>query len=184
MTRLPERPPSSYPWSVRLLFMLQKWKTGRISEPLLLWGRSPKLLFSFLRMWRKFNRKISPLPNDLRSLVALKVSQCNNCAFCIDLHTYLLTKGHVEKDKVEALVDFENSPLFTQLEKTALNYAIAVTKNSETAEENTLSKLKNLMPEDAIVELTALICFQNLSSKFNRALGAISFQYCFIPSKK
>jgi alkylhydroperoxidase family enzyme len=44
-----------------------------------------------------------------------------------------------------------------------------------------MNRLKRQFDEDAIVELTALIAFQNLSSKFNSALGVPAQGFCQMP---
>ena len=45
-------------------------------------------------------------------------------------------------------------------------------------------KLKGQWTDDAIVELTALIAFQNLSSKFNAALDVPSQGFCILPARR
>ena len=47
-----------------------------------------------------------------------------------------------------------------------------------------MKRLKKHFEEDAIIELTALIAFQNLSSKFNSALGVTPQGFCRIPLRE
>ena len=62
-------------------------------------------------------------------------------------------------------------PLFSARERLALEYAEAVTDGSVT---DALShRVKAQFGEDALVELTGLAAFQNMSAKFNAALGMI-----------
>jgi len=50
---------------------------------------------------------------------------------------------------------------------------------------NLVTRFKNHFNDDAIIELTALIAFQNLSSKFNSALDVAAQGICSIaPSPK
>jgi alkylhydroperoxidase family enzyme len=42
-------------------------------------------------------------------------------------------------------------------------------------------RLRDLFGEDALVELTGLIAFQNLSSKFNAALDVSAQGFCRLP---
>jgi alkylhydroperoxidase family enzyme len=49
------------------------------------------------------------------------------------------------------------------------------------ASEATLACLKLNFDDDAIIELAALIAFQNLSSKFNAALGVVPQGFCPLP---
>ena len=48
--------------------------------------------------------------------------------------------------------------------------------------EDTVDALRAHFADDAIVELTGLIAFQNLSSKFNSALGVPPQGFCELPA--
>lgn len=45
-------------------------------------------------------------------------------------------------------------------------------------------RLRRYFNDDAIIELTALIAFQNLSSKFNVALGVEPQGFCVLPKER
>ena len=167
---------SEYPWFIRLFFWKQKKKYGRVLDPGLLWGRSPWVFATVALLYGALDRKRSPLPGALRSLITVRVSQINHCAFCVDINSATLAKRGVSMEKIEALQNWRDSPLFTPEELLALEYAQAMTLN---AVDNALrTRLKQHWPEDTIVELTALIAFQNLSSKFNSALDIPSQGFC------
>jgi alkylhydroperoxidase family enzyme len=84
----------------------------------------------------------------------------------------------VPADKVDALNTWQTSSHFTDRERICLEYAEAVTLRSNMITEGLTDQLKKLFDDDAIVELTALIAFQNLSSKFNSALGIAPQGFC------
>ena len=69
-------------------------------------------------------------------------------------------------------------------ERVALEYSEAVTLRSEAIEEGLMERLKEHFEDDAIIELTALIAFQNLSSKFNSALGVPPQGFCHISRRE
>jgi alkylhydroperoxidase family enzyme len=56
------------------------------------------------------------------------------------------------------------------LERTALEYADAMTITDREVDDALFARLRSLFDDDAIVELTATIAWENSSSKFNRAL--------------
>ncbi|MBI4206631.1 MAG: carboxymuconolactone decarboxylase family protein [Betaproteobacteria bacterium] len=85
---------------------------------------------------------------------------------------------YVPEAKLDAMQDFEHSPLFSERERAALAYAEVMTRASGKADETLMAKLKRHFDEDAIIELTALIAFQNLSSKFNATLGVPPQGFC------
>ena len=132
-------------------------------------------------LYGAIDRKSSPIPPALRSLVTLRVSQINGCHFCIDLNTATLLRRGVTLDKAEALAAWRSSALFDDLERDALEYAEAVTLPESMVSDALMSRLKARFDDAWIVELTALIAFQNLSSKFNAALGVPPHGFCPLP---
>jgi alkylhydroperoxidase family enzyme len=76
----------------------------------------------------------------------------------------------IANEKLVALSDYENSPLYTDDERLALEYADAMTITGRDVSDNLFARLRELYDEDALVELTMIIAWENSSSKFNRAL--------------
>ena len=118
----------------------------------------------------------------LRSLITVRVSQLNGCAFCIDLNSALALQHHLEPDKLAALPEFESSPLFSDREKAALSYAEMVTASDRQPTVTHFEQLRRYFNDEAIIELTGLVAFQNLSSQFNVALGIESQGFCPLAS--
>ena len=72
--------------------------------------------------------------------------------------------------KLLALKDSYDSPLFDQAEIAALSYADAMTLSDRDVDDEIFGQLREHYTDDEIVELTAVIAWENASSKFNRAL--------------
>jgi alkylhydroperoxidase family enzyme len=85
-------------------------------------------------------------------------------------------KGSTEK--LDSLSDIQNSAHFSQAEKAALLYAETITHTDREVTDQQVLDLKTHYSDDAIVELTGLIAFQNMSSKFNAALDLPSQGFC------
>ncbi len=167
-----------FTWYVRLLFWLQRRRYGRELEPARLWGRTPKAFLAMAAMYGALDRKSSPIEPALRSLILVRVSQVNWCSFCIDLNSATGLKRGISDAKLAALPRFAESSLFDEREKAALDYAEAMTYSDRRSDAAVISKLQQVFSDDAIVELTALIAYQNMSSKFNAALGVPAQGFC------
>ena len=76
----------------------------------------------------------------------------------------------VSDDKLLALADYATSPLYTEAERVALEYADAMTLSGREVSDALFARLRKSYDDDALVELTAIIAWENASSKFNRAL--------------
>lgn len=167
-----------FPWYVRLFFWNQRRKYGAVLEPARLWGRSPKVFITLASLYGALDRRASPIEPALRSLITVRVSQINWCAFCVDINSATVLRRGIDQKKLTALAEFEGSPLFAEREKAALAYAEAVTRSDRRAGPEHVARLRRHFNDDAIIELTGLIAFQNLSSKFNAALGVEPQGFC------
>lgn len=115
----------------------------------------------------------SGLPTELVELVYLRISQINNCAYCLDMHTRDLIKKGVAIEKL-ALVQAwqEGGHLFDERERAALAWAESVTKVSTTGVPYDVYQLAHsVFDEKELVDLTIAISLMNA---YNRM--AISFR--------
>jgi len=170
-----------YPWFIRLFFWKQRRTYGRVLDPGLLWGRSPWVFASVALLYGALDRRSSPIAPALRSLVTVRVSQINHCAFCVDINSATLAKRGVTMEKIDALAQWQRSGLFDSEERLALEYAEAMTLNR--VDDELRTRLRAHWSDDALVELTGLIAFQNLSSKFNAALDVPAQGFCRVPQQ-
>ena len=181
--RIAARPLARYPWYLRPFFWSQKRRYGEVLIPGLLWGRSPLLFMAVALLYGVLDRKRSPIDPVLRSLLTVRVSQINWCRFCVDINSATLAKRAGSMDKVLALEHWRESELFDAKERAALEYAEAMTDTQRQVDEALRARLAQYFGEDEIVELTGLISFQNLSSKFNSALDVPAQGFCRLPVK-
>lgn len=179
--RLSQRAIGKYPIWVRLILLAQKRKYGFPLQPTLLWGRSPRLLMGLQALYSAIDRSRSPIEPALRSMVTVLVSQINHCAFCIDVNSATLQKRGVSTEKILELKDYLTSTHYTQKEKVALRYAEAMTRTDLGVDQKLFDELRNHFGEDQIVELTAVVSYQNMSSKFNSALDVPAQGFCPLP---
>ena len=69
------------------------------------------------------------------------------------------------------LPEFNTSTRYAESEKAALIFAETVTVSGKRVSPELIERLRRHFSDDAIVELAAVIAHQNMSSKFNAALG-------------
>ena len=176
-----------FPWYVRIFFWNQKRKYGAELEPARLWGRTPRVFAGLALLYGALDRNSSPLEPALRTLITVRVSQINWCPFCVDINSATALKRHVSEEKLDSLAHFEDSELFSGKEKAALAYAEVVTHSHLDTTPQHFERLRKYFDDEAIIELTALTAFQNLSSKFNASLAVAPQGFCNIapqPIKK
>jgi AhpD family alkylhydroperoxidase len=115
----------------------------------------------------------SGLAPELIELVFLRISQINNCAYCLDMHTRDLLKKGVKIEKL-ALVQAwaEGGALFDDRERAALAWAETVTRVAETGVPDTAYEAARAVFEER--ELADLTIAIGLMNTYNRM--AISFR--------
>ncbi len=60
--------------------------------------------------------------------------------------------------------------MYDEAERVALEYADCMTISGREVNDGLFARLRRAYDDDALVELTAIIAWENASSKFNRAL--------------
>ena len=109
----------------------------------------------------------SILPPALVDLVYLRISQINNCAYCLDMHTRdLLKKG--QKIEKLALVQAwaEAGHLFVERERAALAWAETVTRVAETGvPDKAYQAARTVFEERELVDLTIAIGLMNVYNR-------------------
>lgn len=146
----------------------------------MVWAQSPKVFLALSALFGVLDRQSSSLSPALRSLIIVRVSQLNGCSFCIDLNSNVLFSRGVSVVKVLDLSRWTTSEHFTNHEKMVLEYVEAVTYSKQEIDQRIRERLKVYFTETEIVEITALIAFQNMSTKFNNAYGIQAQGFCSI----
>jgi AhpD family alkylhydroperoxidase len=175
------KPLNQYPAYLQPLFWLQRRKYGAVLQSGLLWARVPRIFSALALLYGAIDRRSSPIPPQLRSLITVRVSQINWCSFCVDLNSASLLERGASQEKLEALGNWQESRLFDEKERAALEYAEVVTRSDLRVNQELMTRVKRYFDGDDLVELTALISFQNMSSKFNSALGVEPQGFCLKP---
>lgn len=115
----------------------------------------------------------SNLPAELVELVYLRISQINNCAYCLDLHNRDLVKRGVSVEKIALVQTWEEGgALFSERERAALSWAEAVTRVAETGvPEEVYQAVSAAFSDEELVDLTIAISLMNAYDRM-----AVSFR--------
>ncbi|MCD9523472.1 carboxymuconolactone decarboxylase family protein [Photobacterium carnosum] len=166
---------------VKPVLWLQIRHFGKILNPAKLWGRKPVLFWLVALFFGYLDRKKSPIDAVMRSLVCVRVSQLNNCVFCVDANGMKLAERCHSLEKIKALAHWQTSEHFSEQEQAVLTYTEAMTLSDQQVSDEMLATLTTWYSSDDIIEITALISFQNLSAKFNTALDVPAQGFCSLP---
>jgi alkylhydroperoxidase family enzyme len=144
-------------------------QTGSGLEPMEIWAYQPKMMFGM----GKFNqalRKGKSVDERLRNLVELKGAQMIGCEFCVDLGSQICRNSGFSDTELLALPRYRQSDLFTEREKLALDYTVAVMRTPVEVTDDLFARMKKHFSNEQLVEITALLTLVNVD-RFNAAFG-------------
>lgn len=174
-------PLSKIPLSLRPQAWLHRRHYGEVLSPIRWWGRIPFIFYLVSMFVGWLERKRSPLDPVVRSLVSARIAQMCLCEFCVDITSMKVAERTGSTDKLLAVADWRQSPLFSDEERLALEYAEAASVTPPTVDDALRTRLTTHFDARALTELTALIGLQNLSARFNSAMDIPAQGLCRLP---
>ncbi len=157
---------------------------GRGIEPVEIWAHQPKMMIGMGR-FQGAVRKGNTVDERLKYLVELKGAQMIGCEFCVDLGSQICRNSGFSDDELLALPRYRESDLFTEREKLALDYTVAVMRTPVEVTDELFARMRDQFDERQLVEITALLTVVNLD-RFNAAFGIGSAGFsegmvCLVP---
>jgi AhpD family alkylhydroperoxidase len=108
----------------------------------------------------------SSVPGSLIELIKIRVSQINKCAFCIDYHTQDALKQGETPRRIFALSAWQESALFTEVERSVLQIAEEITHISvHGVSDETYKNLQNYFNTREIADIIISICHINFLNR-------------------
>ena len=138
-------------------------------EPVELWAHQPKMM-SGMGKFQQAVRKGNSVDERLKYLVELKGAQMIGCEFCVDLGSQICRNSGFSDEELLALPGYRQSDLFTEREKLALDYTVAVMRTPVEVTDELFARMKDHFTDEQLVEITALLTVVNLD-RFNAAFG-------------
>jgi 4-carboxymuconolactone decarboxylase len=178
MARINPVPEHDLPEEVRLA--LQRARSGvaqlagreleRATEPLELYAHVPAL-FAALGALGQASGQLTGIDKRTRALAQLKAATMTHCAYCIDVGSQISRLWGLTDDELLALPTYRTSPLFSEVEKFVLDYAVGVSRTPVDVPDALFDNLKQHFTDAQLVELTHVIAGENMAGRFNHALG-------------
>ena len=172
------------PLLTKVILFFQRKKFGFDLNPTKAWGVVPRLMLGMIFFFKLISSKKSLIDASTRTLISVRISQINNCEFCVDMNSHLFFESKGETEKISQLKSWQDNGIYSLREKVALEYAETITITGRNVSQELQAKLLENFKKKDIIELTAIIAYQNLSSKFNSALDIKPNGFCDINKTK
>jgi alkylhydroperoxidase family enzyme len=161
-------------------------QTGSGIEPMEIWALQPKMMMGMGR-FNQAVRKGKSVDERIKNLVELKGAQMIGCEYCVDLGSQICRNSGFSDAELLALPRYQSSDLFTDREKAALDYAVAVMRTPVEVTDELFTRVRSYFDDRQLVEITALLTLVNLD-RLNAAFGIGSAGFsdgmvCVLPDR-
>jgi AhpD family alkylhydroperoxidase len=155
-------------------------------EPLEIWGRQPQMM-SAMGQFNQAVRAGETVDERLKYLIELKGAQMIGCEFCVDLGSQICRNSGFTDEELLALPRYRESELFSEREKLALDYTVAVMRTPVEVTDDLFARMTEQFSDQQLVEITALLTLVNID-RFNAAFGIGSAGFsegmvCVVPDR-
>jgi AhpD family alkylhydroperoxidase len=112
----------------------------------------------------------------LAELLRLRVSQLNNCSYCLNLHHEAARDAGIPRAKIDTLTAWWETDLHSEAERAALRYAEALTRAADTDADQTFQRFHEGLAKHfdtaEILEIIGVVVNMNVWTRLKLAEGA------------
>jgi alkylhydroperoxidase family enzyme len=168
---------------MRLVFFFTRRKFGKVMGPLTVFAaRMPTSFGMFYGKVPTLDKKLQ-VSSDLMLLVRGRVSSINRCLFCFDAANAFALENPGTEKKFDALSEYRSSSLFTEAERSALDYVTELTQ-SKAVSRDTFANLAGHYTEREICDIVWIVASEHLYNLNNIGLNIGSDGMCDIARRK
>ena len=145
---------------------------GFVPNSFFLMSRAPNIMRAFSRLSREVIGVPGKAPLPLKRLVGYMASRSAGCQYC-SAHTAesAANVDGVPAEKIEAIFEYETSPLFTDAERAALRMAQSAGTVPNAVTDEDMDALRAFFDDDQIVELVAVVCLFGWLNRWNDTMA-------------
>ncbi|MGH8284124.1 MAG: carboxymuconolactone decarboxylase family protein [Gammaproteobacteria bacterium] len=144
---------------------------GFVPNSLLTMQRRPAIVKGFGTLTRAVMDPDGSVHPGFKRLLAHVASHAAGCQYC-EAHSLIAAKLHdIAQEKIAAVWDYQTSPLYTDAERAALDFALAAGSVPNAVDEKIMVRLRQFWSEDQIVEMLAAICLYGFLNRWNDSLA-------------
>ena len=117
------------------------------------------------------------IDRQLAQLLRLRVSQINNCTYCLNLHYEAARNAGIPRAKIDTLTAWWETNLFSEAEQAALAYTEALTRASDTNVSTQLQSFHDALAKNfdeyQITDIMGTVINMNIWTRLKLAEGAM-----------
>ncbi|WP_026376502.1 carboxymuconolactone decarboxylase family protein [Aestuariibacter salexigens] len=144
---------------------------GFVPNSLLTMQRRPEIVKGFGVLTKAVMSPDGEVDLGFKRLLAHFASRAAGCQYC-EAHSLIAAKIHgISDDKVAAVWEYQQSPLYSDAERVALDYALAAGSVPNAVDEPLMERMRAHWTEDQIVEILGAICLYGFLNRWNDSMA-------------
>ncbi len=144
---------------------------GTVPNSVLTMQRRPKVARAFTELNKAVMENLGRVTAEQKRLIGFVASQAAGCRYC-EAHTILAAERFgATAERMAAIWDYANSPLFSDAEKAAFDFALAAASVPNAVTPDIAAALKAHWSDDEIVEILGVIALFGYLNRWNNSMA-------------
>jgi uncharacterized peroxidase-related enzyme len=144
---------------------------GTVPNSVLTMQRRPKIARAFTELNKAVMENHGRVTAEQKRLIGFIASQAAGCRYC-QAHTILAAERFgATAERMAAIRDYAKSPLFTEAEKAAFDFALSAANVPNSVTQEIAAALKKHWSDDEIVEILGVVALFGYLNRWNDAMA-------------
>ena len=166
--RLEPLPPAP---ELKDLFAPFEKSLGFIPNSALIMQRKPKILQAFSQLVGAINGPEGELDRGFKRLLSHVASRAAGCRYCMAHTAGGALRFGVDEAKLAAVWDYRTSPLYSEAERAALDFALAAAAQPNDVTDEMFAGLRKHWSDGQVVEIVAVISLFGFLNRWNDTMA-------------
>jgi alkylhydroperoxidase family enzyme len=144
---------------------------GFVPNSLLTMQRMPAMVKGFGELTKAVMDPEGPVDLGFMRLIAHFASRAAGCQYC-EAHSLVAAKIHgISQDKLDAIWEYQDSPLYSEAERVALDFALAAGAVPNDVNTDLMERMKAHWTEEEIVQILGAVCLYGFLNRWNDSMA-------------
>jgi uncharacterized peroxidase-related enzyme len=170
LPRIAPLPPEHTP-ELKDQFETMRKNLGFIPNSILIMQRKPKMAKAFAQMTASIWDPEATVERGFKRLIAHVASRAAGCRYCMAHTAGGALHFGIEDRKLAAVWEYQTSPLYSEAERVALDFAVAAAHVPNDVTDDMFAELRRHWSEEQIVEIIGVIALFGFLNRWNDTLA-------------
>jgi len=144
---------------------------GFVPNSLLTMQRMPGMVKGFGELTKAVMDPQGSVDLGFMRLIAHFASRAAGCQYC-EAHSLVAARIHgIDQDKLEAIWVYQTSPLYSDAERAALDFALAAGSVPNSVDDDLMARMKEHWSEEQIVQILGAVCLYGFLNRWNDSMA-------------